>query len=301
MKKLSFNIIGAGAMGHLWASFLAHAGFRVKLYARTQRDQRAFSVQSPLGNFGQTIQYSTLAKWQDADVTLICVKANQLKPLCLELSQLQVTSAQFLLMMNGMGLVEMLQEKFPLSKVIHASIVHGVYIQDNRIIHTGKGKTVLGHFDSALCNAKDFQLIEQLNLALPEVFWNENHQEVMNLKLIINAIINPISSLNNQTNQSVLLNGQLNAQAEKLLIEFIPLLEILLPKLNYMTIKQEIESVARNTQSNISSMLQDVRAGKETEIEFINGYLLNLAKSKNITSPLNDEIVQKIKRLSQGY
>lgn len=300
MKKLSFNIIGAGSMGHLWASFLSRTGCKVKLYARTQRQEVTYKVQSPLGNFTQTIQYSTLSDWQDADITLICVKAYHLKALCLELKQI-MTSSRLILIMNGMGLVEIVRQYLPKLDVYHASIVHGVYIQDNLIIHTGKGETVLGDISSINAVTKDDSLIDQLNQALPKVFWNENHQQAMYLKLIVNAVINPITTLNNQPNQSILFNDKLTKQAENLLSELKPLLAIILPEFEYAFIKQKIEEVAFNTQSNISSMLQDVRAKKATEIDFINGYLVELAKSIRLELPLNNQIIRKIKSLSQGY
>jgi len=43
--------------------------------------------------------------------------------------------------------------------------------------------------------------------------------------------------------------------------------------------------VAELTKGNISSMLQDVRRGRETEIEFINGYLENLGREHRIETP----------------
>jgi 2-dehydropantoate 2-reductase len=53
-------------------------------------------------------------------------------------------------------------------------------------------------------------------------------------------------------------------------------------------------AVAEETTANISSMLQDVRAKKQTEIHFINGYIAQQAKLHNIKTPENDALIQQV-------
>jgi 2-dehydropantoate 2-reductase len=49
--------------------------------------------------------------------------------------------------------------------------------------------------------------------------------------------------------------------------------------------------VMSDTRNNISSMLQDVKAGRQTEIQYINGYITSLGKEKyNIDCPNNTEM-----------
>jgi 2-dehydropantoate 2-reductase len=49
--------------------------------------------------------------------------------------------------------------------------------------------------------------------------------------------------------------------------------------------------VMSDTRNNISSMLQDVKAGRRTEIQYINGYITSLGKEKyNIDCPNNTEM-----------
>lgn len=299
MKKLSFNIIGAGAMGHLWASFLLKNGFNVNFYSRTPQAEKCFQIKSPYAHFTQDIQYKTISQWTDADVILVCVKAHQLEKLCLELchdfKQKKNQPCPLILMMNGMGLVEIIQKCLPQHKCLQASIVHGVHIKDNIIHHLGEGKTLIGNFKSDFSQQEFDEMIKQLNDVLPTVEWNKSHQHALYLKLVINAIINPLTVLANETNACLLANGKLNLTACSLLDELEPLLEIIIPDLTQAQIKSKIESVAYSTKDNISSMLQDVRAGKETEIEFINGYLVKLAESYSINLIQQKKIIAQIK------
>ncbi|TQV81478.1 ketopantoate reductase family protein [Aliikangiella coralliicola] len=297
MKKLSFNIIGAGAIGHLWTSFLINHGHKATLYSRSPRSPQFLQIQSPLGNFEQKINYQTIEDWKDADIILICVKAHQLEKLCQQLSQIMTKPCHIILMMNGMGLLEIVEQYLPQMAVIHASIIHGAYIQENELVHTGNGKTVIGNINSNYSEQEYQTLIQQLNESLPCVSWNNAHRQAMNLKLVINAIINPLTAINGQLNSSVLSDGKLNAQAESLLKELTPILKLILPKMSFHEIKEQVELVAHNTRNNQSSMLQDIRANKTTEIDFINGYLIDCAKKQQIELSQHVEIIKKIKAL----
>jgi 2-dehydropantoate 2-reductase len=297
MQKLSFNIIGAGAMGHLWTSFLCSNGFKTTLYSRNKQTSQNFIIESPLGSFKQQIDYKELSDWHNADVILICVKAHQLEKLCQQLIKLNITSKNLILIMNGMGLIEICDLYLPKMQKLHASTVHGVYLKDNKIIHTGEGSTIIGNLNSFYPENEFSQLIEQLDMAIPKVSWNQNHQQSMNLKLIINAIINPLTAILNQPNGSVLNNRVLSPQADKMLSELKALIGILLPDMAYEQVKLNIETVAFNTRNNLSSMLQDVRAGKLTEIDYISGYLVRIAESYGINLPSHKQIIQQIKQI----
>jgi 2-dehydropantoate 2-reductase len=52
--------------------------------------------------------------------------------------------------------------------------------------------------------------------------------------------------------------------------------------------------VARTTQENISSMLQDIRAGRRTEIRQITGALCDLAEQSGIPVPHNQALLKLI-------
>jgi 2-dehydropantoate 2-reductase len=303
MKKLTFNIIGAGAMGHLWASFLCSRDFKTTLYSRKKQSSQKFVIESPIGNFEQQIDYKELSDWHNADITLICVKAHQLQALCKQLKQLSLPKHKVILIMNGMGLLEICDLYLPQMQTLHASTVYGAYLQGNKIVHTGNGSTILGNLDSNYAESDFSELVKQLDMVLPEVSWSQNHQQSMNLKLIINAIINPLTAISNKTNGALLNNRTLIPQADELLAELKVLLRSMLPEMSYEQIQLKIEEVAFNTRNNISSMLQDIKAGKETEINYINGYLVKIAENQGIVLPTHVRIIQQIKQIdiSQSY
>ncbi|GAH48443.1 unnamed protein product, partial [marine sediment metagenome] len=51
------------------------------------------------------------------------------------------------------------------------------------------------------------------------------------------------------------------------------------------------------TEKHRSSMLNDIERGKKTEIDFLNGVFVELGKTHNIPTPVNETIVRVIKFL----
>lgn len=297
MNSIKINIVGAGAIGHLWASFLQKNTVDVNLYARHHRPPCQFHVQSPLAKFDSLIQYHEIDQWREPDLIFICVKAHHLEALCQSLQRKVTNSCPIVLMMNGMGLVEICGHYLPENPTIHASLVHGAYLDNDRLVHTGNGKTILGNLDTQL-KPEDFaQLIVFLDTLLPKIEWSDEHETNMKLKVIINAIINPITALLDIDNGELLYQGQLIPPAEVLLKELTPFLKHFLPDLSPEEIRQQIITVALNTAHNRSSMRQDVLKGQATEIDFINGYLIQQAEKQSIVLNEHHKIVNQIKAL----
>jgi len=55
-------------------------------------------------------------------------------------------------------------------------------------------------------------------------------------------------------------------------------------------LQEEVLRVAAITRQNISSTLQDVRRGRNTEISFINGYLVDVGREHGVKTPVNSAL-----------
>jgi 2-dehydropantoate 2-reductase len=62
-------------------------------------------------------------------------------------------------------------------------------------------------------------------------------------------------------------------------------------------LEQRVFQVIENTRSNISSMLQDVRAGRKTEIEDINGFAATYLSSNSLSSRINSLLLEKVQEI----
>lgn len=62
-----------------------------------------------------------------------------------------------------------------------------------------------------------------------------------------------------------------------------------------------IKQIGKKYSSIYPSMLQDVKKGKKTEIDFLNGYVTALGKYLNIPTPANAEMTSLIKKIELRY
>ncbi|WP_196140552.1 ketopantoate reductase family protein [Aliikangiella sp. G2MR2-5] len=301
MPKFNYNIIGAGSVGHLWAAFLLKNGNSVSLYSQRALNTQKLRLVSPLLDSSQPfefeISYQTFDSWQACDLCLVCQKTHQLGKVAQTLASLKTPPRTIILMMNGMGLVEVLQRSLPQSRIFHAYLTHGVYRSNNQIIHAGVGDTLIGNMNSHYSPSEFKHFIDELNSSLPKVAWSNEHKLQMNLKLIINAVINPLTALSGQPNGCLLDSASIQSQARSLLKEFEPVTKFLLPELPLQDVSEAVFAVAESTRNNKSSMLQDVERKNQTEIDSINGYLSSVAESIGVTLPQNNDLVNKIKSL----
>ncbi|KAI9708747.1 MAG: hypothetical protein M1820_003702 [Bogoriella megaspora] len=115
-------------------------------------------------------------------------------------------------------------------------------------------------------------------------------------KLAINCIINPLTVLLDARNGAILFNFHIT-RVFRLLISEISLVFRSLPELQGTPnlklkfspdrIETLVVSAANATSENVSSMLADVRAGRQTEIEYINGYVVKRGEELGIRCAMN--------------
>ena len=60
---------------------------------------------------------------------------------------------------------------------------------------------------------------------------------------------------------------------------------------------ENVQQVITATANNYSSMHQDIRFKRQTEIAFINGYISTKAEELNIKVPHNQRLVEQIRQL----
>ena len=92
------------------------------------------------------------------------------------------------------------------------------------------------------------------------------------------------------------------------LISFVGLLtfSIKVAKLKEITLSKRdfielMYSVAEKTYNNKNSMLQDILRRKPTEIDFLNGRIVEFAKELNIKVPINEVLTFLIKGLERSF
>jgi 2-dehydropantoate 2-reductase len=122
-------------------------------------------------------------------------------------------------------------------------------------------------------------------------------------KLAVNSVLNPLTVLLDARNGSILYNFAITRNMRLLLAE-TSLVICSLPELQNIPnvakrfssqrLETLVVSVANTTRDNISSMLADVRAGRQTEVEYINGYIVKRGEEMGIKCVVNYSTMQMV-------
>lgn len=122
-------------------------------------------------------------------------------------------------------------------------------------------------------------------------------------KLAVNSIMNPLTSILDNRNGSLLYNFPISRTMRLMLAETSLVMRSLpelrgIPNVPHRFSAERLEtlvvSVSDKTRDNVSSMLADMRAGRQTEIEYINGYIVKRGEELGVKCVVNYAIMQTV-------
>lgn len=291
-------VIGAGAMGGLFGAKLAAAGHDVLLYDTWEEHvdaikQRGLFVE---GSDGTPIRYQVSAtssppqSLRGADLILVQVKAYDTLKALRPLEPRINPESMILSLQNGLGNLEAMQLALPNhQRLLLGTTAHGAgVIAPGRIRHAGPGPTVIG--DPVSDRSPKLNLTpvrDAFNEAGLKTEISERILENVWLKLAANVSINPLSALTGVRNGQLLDDPALLELADAAVAEVIAVMKatgVDVPDRDYSAFARQ---VMRDTGSAYSSMFQDIRRGKRTEIEFICGAVAEIGAQVGVPAPVN--------------
>jgi len=121
-------------------------------------------------------------------------------------------------------------------------------------------------------------------------------------KLIFNAATNPIGALTGLTHGRVCEDQALRALVSRLVDEGKAVADAQGIELDEDP-EQLIDYAARPevAYNHKASMLQDVEAKRETEIDFLNGGVVRFGREHGVPTPLNDAVTALIKGMESSW
>ncbi|MDQ0155906.1 2-dehydropantoate 2-reductase [Robertmurraya andreesenii] len=290
---MKIAIVGGGAIGLLF-SFYLNQHHEVVLYVRNiqQRDRiqaKGIHLTNHQGSFSTKVEVRLASEWGKGgeDLSIICVKQYHLQSL-LENKKIEAHHP-LLFLQNGMGHLEYI-DRLNLRFVLVGAVEHGAYrTDDDSVVHKGEGQTRIAFYKGADQEFLD-TLIKPFHQSFP--FQKEDDfKEMLQKKLVVNAIINPLTALLKVQNGALIENPHFFQTFRELFVEIKGILRLEKEELYY----QNVVEVCRNTSQNRSSMLKDVEEGRPTEIDAILGYLIKQANEKNMQAPLINALFHLIK------
>jgi len=297
----TWHVLGAGSLGGLWATRLFRAGVPVRIILRDPQrlvDYRAAGGLS-LTEAGVSIIYPVPAELPDAAAPiarlLVACKAYDAQDAIAAVASRLVKGAHILLLQNGLGSQQAVAARWPDSRCIFVSSTEGAYRQsDVRIVHAGQGQNWLG--EPGHRNRPPW--LTDLNVAgIPHV-WTEDIMGKLWRKLAINCAINPLTVLNDCR------NGDLQAfpeQLHRLCNELGDVLRACNQNDAAHGLEDEVLSIIQATANNYSSMHQDVRSGRRTEVSFLLGQACRTAEQHDLQVPALSGLLEQLQTFLRAH
>lgn len=233
-----------------------------------------------------------LSRNDKPDLILVTVKAYDTESVALLLKQTRARNVPVLSLQNGLGNVETLGLHLGRDSIIGGTTSEGALTNGpGKVNHTGFGMTWLGEMKGEL--SKRCQAIgKAFRAAGFKTVITNNIKGVLWAKAIVNSAINPVTAIVHVRNGD-LGNPELHEIALRVIDEGreVALANgIVLEASSRRLFARIISSTARNK----SSMLQDIEAGRRTEIRQLNGSISRLGRSVGLSTPFNELLTRLV-------
>ncbi len=317
---MEFAIWGAGAVGLGMASALARPGERVGMIARDQTTCAALEREGirRLGIFGERLappeQLEILADASgliDAppDWLLICTKAFATESIAQELEGLAALrkshTTRLLLCQNGWGNEAPFLDFWPESRLFHARVITGF---TRRLPHEVEitahaspialGSVFGAEVDSLEAVARRLSaggLPAETTLDMRGVLWG---------KMLYNCALNPLGALAGRSYGELTRDPATRALVDEVVREIFRVLQAASIPVAWANADTYLEHFHRDlippTAAHESSMLQDLRAGRPTEIEALCGAVERLGRRHAVETPVVSALATLVRKAEQA-
>jgi 2-dehydropantoate 2-reductase len=236
------------------------------------------------------------------DLAVVFVKGHDTRAAADTVSALLGPDTVAVTLQNGWGNADVLASVLPPQRLLIGVTYHSCSTAGpGHVRHTGRGPTVVGPYlpDGDVSPAK--RVAEFLSLAGWETEASAQVRTEIWKKLVLNAATLPTAALTG------LVAGQL-VQAEPLrdLVDALAAETVAVARAQGLDINlaerlDRIHAVLRGSGRGKASMLQDVEAGRKTEIEEVNGAVARMGAELGIDVPLNLAMVALVNGVERSW
>ena len=306
-ETMNIAIIGPGAIGCLFGGMLSRAGHEVWLLAR-QPDRakilarRGIWISGVTGEFNARVHATTSARdVPGARLVIIAVKSYDTADAAQTASLLLAPDTTILTLQNGLGNLETLQQALGENRVIAGVTSQAAtLLAPGQVHHAGQGATIIGEPGGQLTERLT-QITEAFSASGIHAELTTNLHSVLWGKLVINAGINPIAALAQVRNGSILESKSLRQLLRAAVTEAVEVARAKRIPLPHPDLPAYAEEICQRTADNVNSMLQDIRRQRRTEIDAINGAVVQQGQAAGVPTPINEALWNLIRGLEETY
>ncbi|MCQ2597138.1 MAG: 2-dehydropantoate 2-reductase [Treponema sp.] len=300
-------IIGSGAMGCLYGAYLSKNNEVVMLDSyEPQVEALNTNGITVLEEDGKEYNYKNIKAFKSgeyheaADLVIVFVKSTFTEDALHDNKSLFANHTLVMTLQNGAGNDRKIAKYVAKKNIVIGTSKHNsVNMGNGKIRHSGTGETTIG---SNLDSKKPLETIEKL---LSESGFKaeitDDIQRIIWSKLFVNLSINTFTAITRSPIGSMIDNKYAWDFAEKMICEAVDVAEADGTHFSYMEVLNMVHHVCEDAGKGYSSMSQDVMNCRRTEIDAINGAIVEQAKMYNVPVPYNSLIVDLIHAIEGAY
>ena len=307
-NKYKIGIIGLGPVGLVLAVHLQEAGCEVlicdvdkKKINLIRSDGIELTGKVSKNTFFKRV-YSTLSELleQDIDILISAVKAYHVDSVLDQIKQ-QVSGNLFLLSaQNGIDIREKYTSHFDESQILrmvvnyagnlHAPNVVNVtfFNPPNYIASVDDSRTDVSEWICGILTSAGLETLNKDSFVIADKIWE---------KTILNAALSPLCAISDLTMKEAMAHPDTLEIIEQIIFEAIEVAKAEEIKLGENFVKLCIRYL-KNAGDHFPSLAVDLISGKETEIDYMNGKIVEYGRKHYIRTPLNLTFTNLVKAIS---
>ena len=294
---MKVGIVGAGAIGLTLAAGLASVHDVIVLVRRPAVAGLLERVGVTVSGDGETRVVPLLATADPHglagfDAVIVAVKAYATAAALGPLRGVLSPDALVASVQNGIGNVEAARAALPGARIVAGATTQGaIRLGDGRVRPVNRGTTIFARSDDTAPTSDD--LAAAFVAAGLDATVTADASALLWGKLIVNAAINPLCALAGRLNGDAVTDPELRPLARILANE-----AALVARAEGVDAGDPwpaVEAAARATAANRNSMLQDLDAGRPTEIDAISGAIAERARAHGIAVPVTETVLRLVR------
>lgn len=295
-QTLKFAVMGAGAVGCYYGGMLARAGHDVMLIARPQHVEVIASAGLRLQTqtFDEQVQLKAsvdASTVQGADVVLLCVKSSDTEAAGALIQPHLQANTLILCLQNGVDNADRLRAVLPRHTVSAAVVYVATEMAGaGHVKHNGRGDLVIEPSASSAAVAAAL-----IAAGVPTVVADNVRGELW-AKLILNCAYNAVSAIAQLPYGKTMASVGVQDVMRDVVAECLAVAQADGVQMAG-DVHQAVAKLAGSMPSQSSSTAQDLARGKPTEIDYLNGFIVQRGEALGVATPANRVLWALVKLL----
>ena len=297
-------VLGAGAVGCFFGGMLARAGHEVTFIARPERSEalNSLGLEMDCKVFHETIQVkasSELSTLKDADLVLLSVKSLDTARTLAQVKSILPSEAVILSLQNGVANIDIASKM--IANPVYAAVVYVAagMIGQSTMKHHGRGELLVGSLGTAspAYNENLEEICKLFEGASVPCSIAPQIKRDMWLKFLVNCSFNAISGIGQISYGEMVKSSGIVKMIEEITKEFLAIAALEDVNISMSEALTANDSIATTMVTQVSSTAKDLAKGKMTEIDFLNGYIVELGQRYGVPTPYNQSVYALVKMM----